>query len=481
MMLLPIWFLVSIFRHCGEATTPPKRRSLNTLSLMSSPETDGDSKGCGTITTGGVFSSGRGVFSSGISGESRFASSGVSSAVTESSETCQYAGFWDSAQVGALCSQIEASISGINPCPTLVDEKSETVPHWFDSLDQIILGELLGVSGSSKVFSIVSHPESAIKYQTIVTTRTVYSIATAPHPVTKDYWFLKRIEKLGIAPKAIGLSDKSEGDSCTSIKVRLNVKIASSRGQSGVLCSTRYLIMDKTGPSLHRALLTEHHSHLSLAAAFTIGLNLMNLLEKLHAEEIVHGDIHHGNVCFASSSDDFQESDDFSLKLIDFGAARFVKPTNDASIVELSRNRIAFHPMLSPFEMMGFRASFRDDFFRAIQVIATLVNGKGYFEYWEQLASQDRKALREITTSCCLSAETQFASIRGKNEAGSSLFEIPSAGFLPFRFLESEAEVVNTIRNNLEQLTELSRSLAQNEVPDYSITKSLIRDILAVL
>ena len=423
--------------------TPPRKGGLFLLSLIS-PDTDVEfsfkapaASSCGMIT------------------------SAFSASVTS---PCPPSGFWDSAQVDLMCSQIEScSVKNSSPLINDEDTKVEQVPAWFDSEEIIQLGPLLGMSGTSKVFSIASRPEFAIKYQTFPSKK---GYQNHHHPVTLDYWFLRRIEKLGIAPKAIALSDKAEvpSTSLSNLQAKTRMNATSASTSTPTIYSVRYLIMDRTGPSIHRMLQGQKSRAYSLKRAFALGLNLIELLEKLHSEEIVHGDIHHGNICFASSF----SSEQNALQLIDFGAARFVKISPNG-VFEIARNRIAIHSMFSPFEMMGFRVSFRDDLFRAIQVTAGLVNGKAYFEYLEHLANQDRKEPAPVVD--------RLKTFTLKNS--SSLFEILQAGFNPFETLDTF--VSSRVRENLDEVTRMTRNLAQNQFPDYYRIKSLFSEIIAIL
>lgn len=112
---------------------------------------------------------------------------------------------------------------------------------------------------------------------------------------------------------------------------------------------------------------------LSIAETALVGIEVFNLLSSLHSAVILHGYIHPGNVCQTLESRR-------KFKLIDFGRARF------AAARDYSRDRYesvdgdSKHPYLSPWEILGYRSSYRDDAYRMLLTLSIILNERGLID-----------------------------------------------------------------------------------------------------
>ncbi len=275
------------------------------------------------------------------------------------------------AYLEAKCRDIESSVrrSRKAPMPLIEEDLIEAVPAVVDESTRVNLGSLIGGSASSRVFSIKEHPEWAIKYQSDCEER------KSIHPLTREFWMLKRIERLGISPRAIAVSD---GAYFTPKHTRLTSKTDTEVLQecSKTFPTFRYLIMDRVEESLHA--FVKRTGPLPVKDAISLGIDLISALEKIHALNIVHGDIFQRNVCFDSTG---------KLVLIDFGRALIVTGASP-----IARRGLSFFSLFSPWEMMGYRASFRDDLFRVLQLMGFLMNGLPYFDRIQKLSLQPLSA-----------------------------------------------------------------------------------------
>jgi hypothetical protein len=180
----------------------------------------------------------------------------------------------------------------------------------------------------------------------------------------------------------------------------------------------------------------------------TIGIKLLNILEKLHNQGgVVHGDIHTGNVCLS-------ESDDEKLVLIDFARARFVSETQTDERIRASQSwNDAF---LSPWEIDGFISSRRDDVFRALLVTAVLINGHEYYEY---LSGQND----EISTSMTIKQTENLFIYPGTIESSND------------SYVNERSDMVQ----NLQKALEHSRSLhSTSDKPPYGLIIQALSDAL---
>jgi hypothetical protein len=108
--------------------------------------------------------------------------------------------------------------------------------------------------------------------------------------------------------------------------------------------------------------------------ASRVFIQIVTLLENLHDQGFVHGDIHVGNVVQRSTT-----SLDLDLVLIDFGLSKFfpVEIGTNPRIDPIIYSGLS-PSLLSRYQLAGFRTTRRDDLYRAFEIFLTLVSG---FEY----------------------------------------------------------------------------------------------------
>ena len=270
-----------------------------------------------------------------------------------------------------ICLDLEKTLAQSRsiPTPDLGNEYTENVPgSLFEANGSIHLGPLVGQSRSSKVYSVRgSRGGIAIKYQSNCDDNHKF------HPLTREFWFLRRIERLEISPKAYGLSKGVTLNSKGPVPAKVDTEAMRTCRKSNP--TLRYLIMDKVGPSLHDHV--EAKGPLSVEASINLGIKLISHIAKLNSIGIVHGDIFQRNVCFRSLA-----QDDANLVLIDFGMANVVGGGDN----RLARGYVSTFPLYTPWEMAGYRSSYRDDLFRVLQLVAYLMNGPAYMDFLVELS-----------------------------------------------------------------------------------------------
>jgi serine/threonine protein kinase len=112
-------------------------------------------------------------------------------------------------------------------------------------------------------------------------------------------------------------------------------------------------------------------------------LELLRILELLHARGVAHGDVHPGNVVINDKTG--------KVKIIDFGRAFFPVDFQDKPV--RIRDPFSFtHSLYSHWNILGDRFGFRDDLFKAMHVLAVLLMGRSFVEYCMDL--QDRNPNR---------------------------------------------------------------------------------------
>jgi hypothetical protein len=112
-----------------------------------------------------------------------------------------------------------------------------------------------------------------------------------------------------------------------------------------------------------------------------MGVKIIQVIRTLHESAgVVHGDIHSGNVCMRDSGTASE------VVLIDYGRAFFIADhfTGD----ELVRTPGSWnHALFTPWEIEGLFPGRRDDIFRAMILISTLMNGPDFHRWLTRLES----------------------------------------------------------------------------------------------
>lgn len=132
------------------------------------------------------------------------------------------------------------------------------------------------------------------------------------------------------------------------------------------------------GPTLFE--LIRQHGRLDLMTAASITLAIIKHLRILHKHDIMHGDIHPGNVALVGATNYN------NLRLLDFGMAM-----NRNYLARMPKSPswgILCEPYMSVWELSGGDRSFRDDVYRSVQMMAVLVYGYGYKTNMEKLCGE---------------------------------------------------------------------------------------------
>ena len=224
----------------------------------------------------------------------------------------------------------------------------EDVPE----LGRIELGHRIGQSDFGVVFTVKDHPELVIKYQS-----NCDSLDQNVHPLMVDFWLGSIAADAGVAarphfvspPVRLILSNKTES-------VMTEVELIDCRRDGGLV---RFMVMDHAGDCLGGGV------RRTQAYSMAMGAKLIRSLQILHAAEIFHGDIHAGNVCFSRTSAHI-------LTLIDFGRGFFVEAETD---VRERKSMEWVHVNLTPWQLDGYAFARRDDVYKALELVGTVMVG----------------------------------------------------------------------------------------------------------
>ena len=344
------------------------------------------------------------------------------------------------------------------PRPWLFCATEELVPGSIDRSLKIRLGILMASTGTSNVFRIEGKPDLIIKYQSHWSGGT-FSAHQHPlwklHPIVREFFFLSHTAPLGISPQVLTISSHALVQGDLNQKTTLQLSLDSMETFMFQQPSVRYIIMQRAGESILSFLRLEGAQ--TSVWALDLAIRLMEILKVLHADNnIIHGDIHHGNVVFAEP---LQINPNQGVRLIDFGKAFYAQPPADCfEDVE----RIPVHPMHSPWMMEARYPSFRDDLYQALQVTAIAMSGPELFTAITNNANDltwEENYLLKMSGS--IFGYPGFSPLDGVPQAAKDLIlgVESSVKRLSYHQLPKYGEIV-------EQLTEARRILSESGIPE---------------
>ena len=235
----------------------------------------------------------------------------------------------------------------------LLFEDYEIVPE----IGYLEIGSVIGSGPYSLVFGIKKRSDLVIKYAT-----NCDELENNMHPLVRDFRFGTIAARAGVAVKPIFLSPPVFLPAMVSPKTTFPMKTAKYEYCVKRRATLRYMIMPKVGSCVDDVPRIPYLFD-NLLFALDFGWRIVDLLEKLHTAEVVHGDVHSGNICSMNEGQ--------SYVLIDFGLASFA--TSESSI--RIREPLALqHPNFSPWQLMGFPNGRRDDVFNALFQVAQVLN-----------------------------------------------------------------------------------------------------------
>jgi len=312
----------------------------------------------------------------------------------------------------------------------------ENVDPTYDPSGGFRLGSQIARSWGSTVFEIQDHREDVVKYQVDCTGR-VY------HALMRDFHLLKILENTGIAPRARVLSGERRVDNigtCRALTFDMKVEDWEDCTKNGAP-PVRYMIMQKMGSSVHELISKE--GSLGIPESFRLGISLVQTLEKLHDLGYIHGDIHQGNVLLPEGSDISQ-----GVVLIDF---EFAEKLDTADEAARTPPKYA-HPMHTPWALAGSPPSFRDDLYRAMEVVAHAIAGPGLY--------------RTMVDSAGSLSRAEFHAIK--------------SSFSIFDLATRTATIGPVAKHSLDLITEYVMKLRLHERVDFKTIKAMLEGQTAV-
>ena len=283
--------------------------------------------------------------------------------------------------------------------PAIDELNDEFAPSWGDSsqvadaifetvpgIGRLTLATEVGRGTYATVFSVVERSDLVIKYQA-----NCLELKRRVHPLLVDYWLAK---VSGDTAELIAKAQTDEliaaGD--TNAYVRPTYPTArvyfvsppgalpKSRDKRTNFSSSlverrkctdnggvvRFLVMERVTNCLATTVRGGSVSGvLGPESAIGVTAGVVEVVERLHATGVIHGDIHQGNVCRRESA----PGDGWVL--IDLGMGSFVDSETDVGMALPEAN----HQFLTPWQLEGKALARRDDMYSCLHLGADLILG----------------------------------------------------------------------------------------------------------
>jgi serine/threonine protein kinase len=197
----------------------------------------------------------------------------------------------------------------------------------------------------------------------------------------RDYIFLKHIEELDISPKVefLSLPIKFTVDPNTDKTDFKMMEEERNECAADPESSLRFMVMQAADMSVETCVrrLENRGITVTMRQAVNFMKATIEAIWKLHSKNIVHGDIHFGNIVFMPAE---SEGGSRRVGLIDFGTASFLSELE--LLEDLTREPFTYnHCFQSHWNIAGYRFSFRDDIFKAILAGAMYLNGSDFVRF----------------------------------------------------------------------------------------------------
>ena len=263
--------------------------------------------------------------------------------------------------------------------PRRLYRPSETRVSGKPNLIRIHLEAALYVSATTGVYSIREMRGKVIKYHVFCAGSDFDSI----DPTAVEAFFMEKLGPVGISPKVYYYSRPLIGtfSYVGHLPKTTEVKCPNPR----VHPRTRFIIMERVGLSLYKYMAARPGGRVPIMEAMKMGIAMIELVQELHEENVVHADLHLGNFAFAITRDGEKRR----LRLIDFGRSKIIGKRDKSRPVCTSSAVVKAHPYWTKWAMRNCKPSFRDDVYLTVQMVAMLMYGQFHFAYLEESARID--------------------------------------------------------------------------------------------
>ncbi len=285
----------------------------------------------------------------------------------------------------------EVGLERVAPVPYLWGIRQERIPRrLIDSSGRtriigpanyvrIHLESALYVSATTGVYTIREMPGKVIKYHVYCAGSDYDSI----DPTAVEAFFMEKLGPTGISPNVYYYSRALIGtfSYVGHLPKTTEVKCPSLRFHP----RTRFIIMERVGLSLYKYMSSLPGGRVPIIEAMRMGIAMIELVQELHEQNVVHADLHLGNFAFAAT----REGEKRRLRLIDFGRSRVIAKRDMSVPVCKSASIVTAHPYRTKWAMRLCKPTFRDDVYLTVQMVAMLMYGAFHYTYLAEFARID--------------------------------------------------------------------------------------------
>lgn len=318
-----------------------------------------------------------------------------------------------------------------------LDQDAELIRN--GPVSRVAIGELMFRTSLSTIFAVRNDSTRVVKYS-----HNCGDLGYL-HSLMRDYIFQKQLEGLQVAPRVMFLSPPVRFPPLISLKTSFKIKSADREAcAENPAAQVRFMVMERVETSMDFLVKRLNHTgrRIPLSQCIQIMVLLIEAIQRMHDQGIIHGDVHWGNVALLN------QIDGQAVVLIDFGNAMFVDEMRSSP--DLARTpRTYNHCFLSHWNIEGYRFSYRDDVYKALLVGAFLINGLAFSEFCFGLESN-------------VSAMIWF-------KRDEFIFSPPMGGRDHIATLRADEETKRTVKRRLSSALDKARSVVNlDHRPDYA-------------
>ncbi len=365
---------------------------------------------------------------------------------------------------------------------------TELVPVWLFPTDEINISPVrLGKSTFSVVYPIArSRNMWAIKYH-------AYCADSFPvDPMLREAYFLELISRLApgeIANRFLYFSAGREVANVGESSPKMILTDGACPGSSKAPV-VRFIISERTGETLWNYMTPSGVANakptaLPFREAVSLGISTIRLVQKLHALNIVHGDIHLANIAFTRRNVFSSQQHRSDLVLIDFERARIAESASTApeAVPEHFLPMFFCHGYFSVWEAVGAKhpitheiwerkPAFRDDVYRALFTMSMLIHGISAKQIPEALCSNANKD--ELRKAFQYRAYENWFDVPDIQVPDGTIYSLSLRDKLPSDLVPFYAH----IRNTFAQVLAHVRNIRFRGQPDYMYLIELLGEVI---
>lgn len=362
-----------------------------------------------------------------------------------------------------ILQSVDAAQSRPDIDPGSWDELSEIIPADFIPCDPTGLSgkhtynlDVVSFVRFTTVFSLQICPRLVLVY------RQHCPEQGAIDPSVRDFWFLLHVRETHVSPRVYHISNPLDGATVASVP---NGKMDIHTCANGEYPHIRYTMMDLVSGRAVDELMLWNNKRFTIHESVTMGANILRALQKLHAMDVLHGDLHWGNIMVAGHEIqliDYERASIYDSEQMD-ALKKF--PCGVPMSVTLSIPELLWVGSFNTLWESHFcPKSFRDDLYRALVVIATMIHGPAYDMYFRELSQEGP------TKWLILKASGQVFNVQGEPGEGKP------AKFLISDHVSSE-DTADLENARFMQLARYASKLGMHDRPEYDVLIGLLEDI----